>query len=80
MMNNLSLSLAGSATKAGVGQAIMKKSAAGASLLNINEEIIRIYEFDIEKEILLNYFEVINKEDTLSRRKNLEKIGKTSKN
>ena len=37
-MNNLSLSLAGSATKAGVGQAIMKKSAAGASLLNINEE------------------------------------------
>ena len=37
MLNNVSLSLAGSATKAGISQAIMKKSQ-GASLLNINEE------------------------------------------
>ena len=37
MLNNVSLSLAGSATKAGVSQAIMKKSQ-GANLININEE------------------------------------------
>ena len=37
MLNNVSLSLAGSVGKAGVSQAIMKKSQ-GASLLNINEE------------------------------------------